>query len=140
MAESSSSSSSPSSSPSSSTSTGSGAPKNQPNSATENFDDTPEDEDTMTTSRTTTGPASGKDLGGSSQQTKQRIRASTEDNVLEPDAMRGSEQHLRDVDIQDDEEDRRDAYRTDEEKQARQDELSKQADARERRAKARENQ
>jgi hypothetical protein len=94
----------------------------------------------MTTSRTTTGPASGKDLGGSSQPTKQRIRASSEDNVLEPDAMRGSEQHLRDVDIQDDEEDRRDAYRTDEEKQARQDELSKQAEARERRAKARENQ
>jgi hypothetical protein len=41
---------------------------------------------------------------------KQRIRASSEDNVVEPDAFRGSEHVLRDVDIQDDEAERRRVY------------------------------
>ena len=40
---------------------------------------------------------------------KQYIRATTDDNALEPDAMRGSEHVLRDLKIQDDEADRRKA-------------------------------
>lgn len=37
----------------------------------------------------------------------QYIKASTDDNALEPDAMRGSEHLLKDTPIQDDEADRR---------------------------------
>jgi len=51
-----------------------------------------------TPSTSTTPPAS-----------KQYIRATTDDNALEPDAMRGSEHVLRDLKIQDDEADRRKA-------------------------------
>lgn len=40
---------------------------------------------------------------------KQYIRASTDDNALEPDALRGSEQLIKDAGVQDDEQDRRDA-------------------------------
>jgi hypothetical protein len=40
---------------------------------------------------------------------KQYIRASTDDNALEPDALRGSEQVIRDAKLQDDEADRRKA-------------------------------
>jgi len=53
---------------------------------------------TPTPSTSTTPPAS-----------KQYIRATTDDNALEPDAMRGSEHVLRDMKIQDDEADRRKA-------------------------------
>jgi len=53
---------------------------------------------TPTPSTTATPPAS-----------KQYIRATTDDNALEPDAMRGSEHVLRDMKIQDDEADRRKA-------------------------------
>lgn len=38
---------------------------------------------------------------------KQYIKASTDDSALEPDALRGSEHLLKDIDIQDDEADRR---------------------------------
>jgi hypothetical protein len=38
---------------------------------------------------------------------KQYIRTSTDDNALEPDALRGSEQVIKDSKIQDDEADRR---------------------------------
>lgn len=40
---------------------------------------------------------------------KQYIRASTDDNALEPDALRGSDQVIRDAKLQDDEADRRKA-------------------------------
>lgn len=140
MAESSSPSSSSSSSPLPSTVT-TDPPKRQGNSSTQNPEDIGKEpimaEDTT---RTTSGPASGKSSVTSTAPDKQRIRASSSDNVLEPDAMRGSEQHLRDVDVEDEEEARRDVYRNDDEKKARQDELKAQADSRERRAKARENQ
>jgi len=42
-------------------------------------------------------------------ESKQYIRATVDDNALEPDAMRGSEHVLRDMKIQDDEADRRKA-------------------------------
>lgn len=43
----------------------------------------------------------------SSSAPKQYIKASTDDDALEPDAMRGSEHLLKDTPIQDDEADRR---------------------------------
>jgi len=42
-------------------------------------------------------------------QPKQYIKASADDNALEPDALRGSEHVLKDVKVQDDEADRRKA-------------------------------
>lgn len=47
---------------------------------------------------------------------KQVILPSTLDNVLQPDAMRGSEQHLKDVDIDDQEQTRRDKHESLQEK------------------------
>jgi len=41
---------------------------------------------------------------------KQYIKASANDNALEPDALRGSEHVLKDVSVQDDEADRRKIY------------------------------
>jgi len=86
--------------------------------------------------RTTVGPASGKDVESASG-SRQRIRASANDNVLEPDALRGSEFVTQDADLEDEDEARRDAYRTDDEKKARKDELNRQKESRDRRAKAR---
>lgn len=54
---------------------------------------------TPTTPSTTTTPPAPK----------QYIKATADDNALEPDAMRGSEHVLRDMKIQDDEADRRKA-------------------------------
>jgi hypothetical protein len=52
-----------------------------------------------TTSSTSSQPAS-----------KQYIKASVEDNALEPDALRGNEKLIADLKIQDDEADRRKIY------------------------------
>ena len=58
------------------------------------------------TSPTSTGAAS---TPSSAAPAKQYIRASTDDNALEPDALRGSEHLIKQMNIQDDEQDRRDA-------------------------------
>jgi hypothetical protein len=47
---------------------------------------------------------------------KQYIRTSADDNALEPDALRGSDQVLKDAKIQDDEADRRKAIAPEEKK------------------------
>lgn len=47
---------------------------------------------------------------------KQFIKASVDDNALEPDALRGSEHLVRDLKIQDDEADRRKVYEKKEDK------------------------
>jgi len=44
---------------------------------------------------------------------KQYIKASADDSALEPDALRGSEHVLKDVQVQDDEADRRKAISPD---------------------------
>ena len=54
-----------------------------------------------------TTPATPTTSPTSSPAPKQYIKASTEDDALEPDALRGSEHLLKDVQIQDDEADRR---------------------------------
>ena len=58
---------------------------------------------TSTTSSTSTTPANPPTP-------KQYIKASANDNALEPDALRGSEHVLKDVSVQDDEADRRKIY------------------------------
>jgi len=42
---------------------------------------------------------------------KQYIKASVDDNALEPDALRGSEQVIKDAGVTDDEEERRKVYK-----------------------------
>ena len=72
---------------------------------------------------TTPDPREGVDTsssGGKSEKTKQYIRESSYDDELQPDAMRGSEQVVRDAGVEDREEVRRDVYRTEEEKRKRQ--------------------
>ena len=49
---------------------------------------------------------------------KATILASTQDGVLQPDSMRGSEEHLKDLDVEDQEEVRREEQRKLSEKKA----------------------
>jgi hypothetical protein len=59
-----------------------------------------------TTPSTTPTPSSTSSSSTPPKQ-QQYIKASANDSALEPDALRGSEHVLKDVDIQDDEADRR---------------------------------
>jgi hypothetical protein len=61
---------------------------------------------TSSTSSTSSTPTSSATPAAS----KQYIRASTDDNALEPDALRGSEHVIKDLKLQDDEADRRKVY------------------------------
>ena len=61
----------------------------------------------MAEANPTPAPANPPTPASSSSASKQYIKASSDDNALEPDAMRGSEHLLKDVSIQDDEADRR---------------------------------
>lgn len=66
-------------------------------------------ENTSSSSQTSTQqsqPASRQSTKG-----KATILASTEDGVLQPDSMRGSEEHLKDLDVEDLEEERRATHR-----------------------------
>jgi len=60
------------------------------------------------TSTTSSPPATPKG--------KQYIRATNKDDELEPDALRGSEQVIKDAGVQDDDEERRAVYKKDEKK------------------------
>jgi hypothetical protein len=68
-----------------------------------------------TTSSTSSSSPSAP-LSANAPQSKQYIKASTDDNALEPDALRGSEHVLKDLQIQDDEADRRKAITPEEKK------------------------
>ena len=64
-------------------------------------------------SSSSSSPSSPSSSGTStSGKSKQYIRASTDDNALEPDALRGSEQVIKDAGVQDDEQARRDAQKS----------------------------
>lgn len=63
-----------------------------------------------TTPSTTSSTSSTSSTPTTPPASTQYIRASVDDNALEPDAMRGSEHVLRDLKVQDDEADRRKIY------------------------------
>lgn len=60
------------------------------------------------TSSTSSSPSSST-TSTTSPKSKQYIKASADDNALEPDALRGSEHLIAEAGVQDDEQDRRDA-------------------------------
>jgi len=70
----------------------------------------------MAEATSSSSSSSGSSSTTVSAKPKQYIKASADDNALEPDAMRGSEHLLKDVDIQDDEADRRKAITPEEKK------------------------
>jgi len=69
----------------------------------------------MAESTTPTTPSTSSSSSSSSSQpaSKQYIKASVDDNALEPDALRGSDQVKKDSGVQDDEEERRKIYKKD---------------------------
>ena len=65
--------------------------------------------ESTSTSGSSSTPSTPSTTATTPPASKQYIRATADDNALEPDAMRGSEHVLRDMKIQDDEADRRKA-------------------------------